>query len=167
MDGRAIRDEEMAAKVQREKDDIAWEREQREREARWQLTRECTADRKMMIRAKKERLVREAEEEQEEVRKLFEANRIAREKARRQYEAKVQIDGNYRGELGEAAEREWRARQPDLAKKAKERGEILDANDEYLARVNRLRDEKLAILRRKGVPEKYLVDIQADRFELR
>jgi hypothetical protein len=167
MDGRAIRDEEMAVKVQREKDEIAWAKEQREREARWQLTRDCTSDRKMMIQAKKERLAREAEEEQEEVRKVFEANRIAREKARKQYETKVQIDSNYRAELGEAADREWRARQPDLPKKAKERREIVDANDEYLARVNRLRDEKLAILRKKGVPEKYLVDIKADRFELR
>jgi hypothetical protein len=166
-DARETRDEEMAAKVQREKDDIARAKEQREREARWQLTAECTSDRKMMIRAKKERLAREAEEEQEQVRKVFEANRIAREKARRQYEAKVQLDSNYRAELGESADREWRARQPDLAKKARERTQIIDANDEYLARVNRLRDEKLAILRRKGVPEKYLVDIKADRFELR
>jgi hypothetical protein len=167
MDGKALRDEEMAAKVQKEKDEIAREKEIRERNDRWRLQQECTADRKMMIARKKERLAREAEEEQEQVRMVFEANHRARERARRQYEEKVKLDGNYRHELGEAADREWLARQPDLAKKARERKQIVDANDEYLARVNRLRDEKLAILRKKGVPEKYLVDIKADRFEIR
>jgi hypothetical protein len=167
MDGQAIRDEEMAIKIQKEKDDLAREKELREREARWNLMKECTTDRKMMIEAKKERLQREAEEDAEQVRKVFEANRLARERARKQWEEKVKVDGHYREELGEAADREWLAKQPDLAKKARERKQITDANDEYLARVNRLRDEKLAILRKKGVPEKYLVDIKADRFELR
>jgi hypothetical protein len=167
MDGQAVRDEEMAAKIQREKDDQARERERQQQQARYNLTMECCADRKMMISAKKERLKQEAEVEQEEVRKVFEANKQAREKARRDYEKKVQLDSNYRTELGESAEREWVAKQRDPAKDAKERQQLIDSNNDYLARVNRLRDEKLAILRKKGVPEKYLVDIKADRFELR
>jgi hypothetical protein len=167
MDGQAARDEEMAAKIQKEKDDLARENERRLQQSRFNLMMGCVADRKMMIEAKKERLKQEAETEREEVQKVFEANRRAREKARKDYEKKVQIDDAYRTELGQTAQREWETRQPDLPLKERERREIVESNDTYLARVNRLRDEKLAILRKKGVPEKYLVDIKADRFEIR
>jgi hypothetical protein len=167
MDGQAVRDEVMAMKIQKEKDEEARERERAMAEKSRRLVIECKQDQDMMIAAKRQRLVEQAAIEQAEVQRVFEANKRAREKARKDYERKVQINDAYRTELGETAAREWDARQPDLAKKAKERGEITGSNDEYLARVNRLRDEKIEVLRKKGVPEKYLVDIQADRFELR
>jgi hypothetical protein len=167
MDTRAKRDEMMANKVQAEKDELARAKEQAELAYHQKLVRECKADRAMMIKEKKARLIWEAEQERIEVQKVFDNNQRAREKAKRDYERKVQLDANYRQELGESARLEWDAKQPDLKKIAKERQQILDANAEYLARVNRIRDEKLEILRKKGVAEKHLVDIKADRFELR
>jgi len=120
-----------------------------------------------MIESKKQRLAEDKAIEDAQVRTVMENNRLARLKAKEECERKVQIDANYRTELGKAAEREWRAKQPDLNKKAKERQTILDANEAYLAKISRMREEKLNILRKKGVPEKYLVDIKANRFELR
>ena len=52
-------------------------------------------------------------------------------------------------------------------KKIREAQEQKEANDAYLAKIEALRQKKLNILRAKGVPEKYLVDIMADRFELK
>jgi hypothetical protein len=167
IDSKAIRDEEMAIKVQREKDEIARERERRELATKQRLAAECKADREIMVRTKKERLIDERTMEQAEAQLMIERNRAARLKARQEWERKVQIDANYRQELGESAQREWQAKQPDLKKKAKERQEIIDGNEAYLAKINRMREEKLEILRRRGVPEKHLVDIKANRFELR
>jgi hypothetical protein len=59
------------------------------------------------------------------------------------------------------------AKQPDLVKKAKQPKEINDENDAYLAKINRMREEKLEILRRRGVPEKYPVNIKANQFQVR
>jgi hypothetical protein len=167
MDMREKRDELMAAKVQAEKDELARAKEQAAIEFHAKMVADCKADRAMMITRKTERLIEEAALEDAEVQKVIENNKRAREKAKRDYEHKVQLDDNYRTELGESARLEWEAKQRDQRKIAKERQQILDANAEYLARVNRIRDEKLEILRKKGIAEKHLVDIKADRFELR
>jgi hypothetical protein len=167
MDGQAMRDEVMAMKIQKQKDDEAREQERALAEKSRRLAVECKENQDMMMAAKRERLIEQATLERAEVERVFEANRKAREDARREHERKMQVDAEYRAELGTAADREWDARQPDVAGRARERRELAESNDEYLARVNRLRDEKIEVLRRKGVPEKYLVDIQADRFELR
>jgi hypothetical protein len=167
IDTQGIRDETMAIKIQMQKDEEARAREEGDRARRRQMAEHCRQDREVMIATKRDRLIEQAALEQAQAQAVLEENRKARANARREYERKVQIDTNYRTELGQSAQREWEAKQPDPKKRERERQEVIDDNAAYLAKVHRIRDEKLEILQRRGVPEKYLVDVQADRFELR
>jgi hypothetical protein len=160
MDSKAARDEEMAIKIQREKDEMARERERRDTAKKQQMIQDCKDDRAMMIQTKRQRLVDEKTLEHAEVEYIRENNRRARKGE------EGQINTDYRTELGQSVQREWKAKQPDLVKKAKQRKEINDENDAYLAKINRMREEKLEILRRRGVPEKHLVNIKANQFQV-
>jgi hypothetical protein len=167
LDTQAKRDEMQAAKIQAEKDELAREKERADEEHHRKMVNDCREDRAMMIEAHKTRLLEEKDIEDAEVARLLDNNKRAREKARRDYQQKVAVNDAYRRELGQSAELEWQSKQPNRQKIAQERQTILDANDAYLARVNRIRNEKLEILRKRGIPERHLVDIKADRFELR
>ena len=166
-DLRGKRDEEMAKKIQREKEERDREREERDQLKLIQTVRQVKKDREEMIADKKLRLLEEARQEREMHRKVMEANEIAREKARKAWEAKVELDNQYRRELGEEVEREWERKRIDPMAKVREGEEIKRSNDAYLARIEGLRQKKLNELRAKGVPEKYLVDIMANRFEIK
>ena len=166
-DYQAARDEAMAKKIQREKEERDREREERDQLRLIETVRQVKKDREEMIADKKLRLLEEAHREREMHRKVMEANEIAREKARKAWEAKVELDNQYRRELGEEVEREYERKRIDPMAKVREAEEMKRSNDAYLARIERLRQRKLDELRAKGVPEKYLVDIMANRFEIK
>ena len=166
-DYQAARDEAMAKKIQREKEERDREREERDQLKLIETVRQVKKDREEMIADKKLRLLEEAHREREMHRKVMEANEIAREKARKAWEAKVELDNQYRRELGEEVEREYERKRIDPMAKVREAEEMKRSNDAYLARIEALRQKKLNELRAKGVPEKYLVDIMADRFDIK
>ena len=166
-DYQAARDEAMAKKIQREKEERDREREERDQLRLIETVRQVKKDREEMIADKKLRLLEEAHREREMHRKVMEANEIAREKARKAWEAKVELDNQYRRELGEEVEREYERKRIDPMAKVREAEEMKRSNDAYLARIEALRQRKLDELRAKGVPEKYLVDIMANRFEIK
>jgi hypothetical protein len=167
IDTQAIRDGTMAARLQEEKAEADRKREEDDIAKRRQMVKQCQADREMMVSAKKERLLQQATIEQAEFQMVMDANRKARDEAKRQAQRKLEIDREYRTELGQDVERRWQSTKIDPAKKVKEGRLNQEANAEYLEEINRLREEKLEALRKKGVPEKYLVDIQADRFDIK
>jgi fused signal recognition particle receptor len=166
-DTQALRDEAAAAKIQQEKDAADRAREEAQAAARRQQTLACRDDHEMMIAQKRERMIEQATIERAEFERVMAANRKAQERARERAEKKAEEDRRYREGLGEEVEHVWRARQGDPAMKGKERNALTDANAAYLARVGAVRDQKIEILRKKGVPEKYLTEIRTDRLEIR
>jgi hypothetical protein len=166
-DTQALRDETMAMKIQKEKEQADRAKEQADLEARKQRIIQCKVDHETMINEKRQRLIEQATIERAEFQRVMEANREAREMERRKAELKAEEDHKYRQELGQEVERVWRTKQIDPAKIERERQTLRDGNIEYLSRIERLRQEKIEILRKKGVPEKYLGEIQGNRFDLK
>lgn len=167
IDYQAIRDENNAIKVQKEKDQLAKEREERDK-LRIKVMNETVArERKEMIVDSQRRKQEAAEKELQFHREVMAANRIARQKAREEYQRKLAIDAEYREGLKQDMEAHWEATKVNPQKKIEEARKAKEENDEYLAKIDRLREEKLNKLRAKGVPEKYLVDIQALKWSIK
>ena len=166
-DYRSARDEKNALKVQKERDEQLRLREERDKKRIEDMKVIVAREREEMIRIHKQRLEEEKRKELEEHKQLLERNRIARQKAREEYEKKLAIDAEYRAGLKLDMEAEWEAKRINPQKKIEEARANKEANDQYLAKLDVLREKKLDILRKKGVPDKYLVDIQKLRWEIK
>ncbi|OHT03748.1 nasopharyngeal epithelium specific protein [Tritrichomonas foetus] len=167
IDTKAMRDETMAIKVQKEKDQLAREREERDKKKIEDMKVIVAKERKEMIEIHKEMVEEQKRKDMEIHRQMMERNRIARQKAREEYQRKLAIDAEYRSELKDDMEARWEATRINPLKKIEEARVAREANEEYLAKIERLREEKLNKLRAKGVPDKYLVDIQALKWEIK
>ena len=166
-DMQSIRDEKAAIKVQKEKEEKDRLREERDIAKKAQMVREAKLGCDEMIELKRKRLIEQKKIEDAEYQRVMEANRIAREKARREYEKKIELDNQYRNELRLDVEARWEANKIDPAKKVAEAQKSKEENEAYLARLDTIREKKLNILRNKGVPEKYLVDIMANKWQIK
>ncbi|OHT09740.1 Coiled-coil domain-containing protein 19, mitochondrial [Tritrichomonas foetus] len=167
IDTQAIRDEKAATKVQKEKEEKDRLREERDIAKKIAMIEDVKKGRAEMIDLKKTRLIEQKKIEDAEYQRVVEANRIAREKALAAYKKKLEEDAKYRGELKVDMENQLQARKIDPAKKWAEAAKQKEENDAYLARLETIRQQKLNQLRAKGVPEKYLVDIMADKWEIK
>ncbi|KAK8885173.1 Cilia- and flagella-associated protein 45 [Tritrichomonas musculus] len=167
IDTQAIKDEKMAQKVQKEKEQLDKEREERDIQKKKLMTQECVRGCDEMMAAKRERLIEQKKIEDAEYQRVVEANRRAREKALADYKKKLQRDAEYREGLRQDMEVELEARRIDPEKKRAEAQKAREENEAYLRKLDEIREQKLNQLRAKGVPEKYLVDIMADRFDIK
>lgn len=167
IDTQAIRDENAARKVQKEKEQLAIEREERDKRRIIEMNQTVARERREMIEDSKRRKEEQTQKELAFHREVMENNKIARQKAREEYQRKLEIDAQYRRELKNDMEAHWEATRVNPLKKIEEARIAKEQNDEYLAKLDRLREEKLNVLRKRGVPEKYLVDIQALKWEIK
>lgn len=167
IDTQAIRDEKQALKVQKEKEQLDREREERDIQKKLLMTQECIKGRDEMVENKRKRLLEQKKIEDAEYQRIVEANRQAREKALADYKKKLQRDAEYRDELRQDMEYQLESRRIDPEKKRAEAEKARQANDAYIQKLNVLREEKLNQLRARGVPEKYLVDIMANKFDIK
>ena len=154
-------------KIQKEKEQLDKEREERDIQKKLMMTRECVRGCDEMMQAKRERLIEQKKIEDAEYQRVVEANRRAREKALADYKKKLERDAEYRDGLRQDMEIQLESRKIDPEKKRQEALKAKEENDAYLERLNAIREDKLNQLRARGVPEKYLVDIMADRFDIK
>lgn len=167
IDTKAIHDENAAKKVQKEKEQLAIEREERDKRRIIEMNQTVARERREMIEDNRRRREEQAQKELAFHREVMENNKRARQKAREEYQRKLEIDAQYRRELKGDMEAKWEATRVNPLKKIEEAKAAKEQNDEYLAKLDRLREAKLNTLRARGVPEKYLVDIQALRWEIK
>jgi hypothetical protein len=154
---------------EKEKEDVEVDRAKKKGvlEAKKQKTVQCQADHETKINATGQEQIEQAAIEKAEFDRVMQANRQAREIAREKAEATAEEHFEYGQELGREVERVWRTRLRNPSKIAKEEQEFQYENDEYLARIDRLKQERIEILRNEGVPEQYLREIQGNRFDLK
>jgi hypothetical protein len=99
--------------------------------------------------------------------RVVEAQRQAREKARLEYEERREANARYRDELQRTLEEREEARRMQPIRNLDESKHMQEMNEDYLDRLERIRQKKLALLREEGVPEKYLGDLRSRRFLLK
>lgn len=167
IDTKAIHDENVARKIQKEKEQLAIEREERDKRRIIEMNQTVARERREMIEESKRRKAEQAEKELQFHREVMANNKIARQKAREEYQRKLEIDAEYRRGLKKDMEDHWEATRVNPLKKIEEARVAKEQNDEYLQKLDRLREQKLNVLRSRGVPEKYLVDIQALKWEIK
>lgn len=167
IDTQAIRDEEMAKRVQEEKERLADEKEARDCERKIEAEIELIKGRKQMQAAKRERLLKEAQLEAAEYARVKAANEAARAKAKEQYLRKLEQDGEYRAELFEEMEDEYQRRRVDPAKKVAEARKNKEANDEYLSKLEELRQQKIKKMEAEGIPMKYQMEVRNLQWDIK
>jgi hypothetical protein len=167
IDTQAVVDELHARRVQEE-----LERKEREKELAAAQRRERTAqemwkDREEALTNRQKRLLEMARIEKAEFDRVARAQHDAREKARQEYDARQAASRQYRTELlADLAAREEERRTRPL-RNLDETRHLQEMNDDYLQKLERIREAKLAQLAAEGVPEKYLADLRNRRFVLR
>jgi hypothetical protein len=166
IDTQAEVDELRARRVQEEK-----ERQERQKEldaARRHeaLVGEMRADRVEAETVKQRRLLEMARLEKREFDTALRALEAAREKARKEYEERQTAADAYRREL--KADLDARAEDRRMAplRKLDESRHLQELNQDYLDRLERIRQMKLETLASEGVPERYLTDLRNKRFVL-
>ena len=167
IDTQAEQDELRARRIQEEK-----ERKERQKELeaarKKQEEREMIIkDREQFLRLKQKRLVQLAEIERkefEQARAAAEKERAAQEEARRK---KRLADEQYNQQLQAEIEARRTAKAMEPLVHLDEQQHLLEERQDYQERIEQIRQEKLAMLRAEGVPEKYLTDLANRRFVIK
>jgi hypothetical protein len=164
IDTQAQQDEIRARMVQELQEKKAREKELETAKKRQEMIQNLRKDRLDAIAAKERRLIDMAKIEKADYDRVVEAQRRAREKARQEYEERRSANERWREELLRtlAAREEERRTQP--LRNLDESKHMDEVRNDYLARLERIRQKKLDVLREEGVPEQYLVDLKARRF---
>ena len=167
IDTQAIRDELAAARIQEEKNRADDEREQAELMKKITDAQKLKKDRFDMINTQRLQVLEQQKKDRIEYEKMMAENERKRKEAYDAYLAKCEVDRQYRVELGQEVERREYARKQNPYEKQRELRKIQQEQQEYEARVERIRQKKLEELAAKGVPEKYRRDIEKLSFEIR
>ena len=167
IDTQSIRDEIAAAKLQEEKNRLDDEREQRDILKKITDAQQLKKDRFEMINTQRLAVLEQQKKDRIEYEKMMAENERKRKEAYEAYLAKCELDRQYRVELGQEVERRELARKQNPYEKQKELRKIQQEQQEYEARVERIRQKKLAELAARGVPEKYRQDIEKLSFEIK
>lgn len=165
IDTKAIRDEMMAQRVQEEQARAAAEKEEAEQMAKITAVMKLKKDRAEMIATKKMDQLEQQARDRREYEKMLELAEIKKQKAFEEYQAKIEADNKYREELKADVETREISRRLDPDAKNRERAKIEAEQDAYMARIERIRQKKLAELEAAGVPEKYRQDIKNLKFK--
>ena len=167
LDTREQEDELRARRIQEEQERKVRARELAEKKRQAEIRQQLQADRERAIALKQRRLVDLAKIEKAEFERVMAAQLEAREKDRQAYLRKMQENEKYRLELKEDMKRHRKQKQLEPLKSLDERKHLEEANQDYLDRLERIRQMKLDQLREEGIPEKYLGDLQNMRFVLK
>jgi hypothetical protein len=151
--------------------------EQKEREARQkelddirkqqQLVEDQKADREGTIRLKQRRLVELAKIEKMEFDRVRAAQAEARQKELEAEARKLELNAEYRQSLKDQIKEREDERNLQPIVHLDEQRHLEEQNQDYLDKLERIRQMKLAKLREEGVPNKYLVDLQKMRLVLK
>ncbi|OHT17493.1 Coiled-coil domain-containing protein 19, mitochondrial [Tritrichomonas foetus] len=166
-DTKAQEDELRARRVFEEKERIARQKElddiRKKREFREQQER----DLQEAIYLKHKRIMDIAKIEKREFDKIMEAQRIARERDRKEMERRRKVNADYREELKQEMEKKREEKRLAPLGFLDDQKHIQEINQDYMDRIERIRQMKLDQLASEGVPEKYLYDLRRRRFVLK
>jgi hypothetical protein len=167
IDTQAQVDELRARRVQEEIERRERQKEVEAVEKHERTVREMRQDRVESIQTKQKRLLEMAKLEKAEFDRATRAQQEAKEKARQEYEAKQAAGGRYRLELKTDLEARERARKMAPLRNLDESAHLQELNQDYLEKLERIRQAKVEQLASEGVPDKYLADLRNKRFVLR
>ncbi|OHS95857.1 hypothetical protein TRFO_10258 [Tritrichomonas foetus] len=167
LDSKAIEDELRARRITEEQERKAREQELDKIHKTQQLTETMRQDREQAQLLRQRRLIEIAAIEKAEFDRITEAQRQNREKEREAHERKLKMQEDYRKDLlaDTQARREVKRMQP--LNNLDEQKHLDELNNDYMDRLERIRQMKLDQLRSEGIPEKYLADLQNKRFVLK
>lgn len=156
IDERAAYDELMARRIQNEK-----ERKDREREL--EETKKRINDKKMlaeeyekMRKFQTQRAIEMAKIEKKQWESDMAVIRAARAKEKAERQRRLENDEKYRNELREVIDNREEQKRMKVLYDLDEQKTIQEQKDDYMAKLERIRQMKIDQLRREGVPEKYI-----------
>ena len=156
IDERAAYDELMARRIQNEK-----ERKDREREL--EETKKRINDKKMlaeeyekMRKFQTQRAIEMAKIEKKQWESDMAVIRAARAKEKAERQRRLENDEKYRNELREVIDNREEQKRMKVLYDLDEQKTIQEEKDDYMAKLERIRQMKIDQLRREGVPEKYI-----------
>jgi hypothetical protein len=153
--------------VQEEHERKEREKERAAEERQKQTAIEIRNDREEALANRQKRLIEMAKIEKAEFDGVVRAQQVAREKARQEYDARQAAISQYRTELrADLAARDEERRTRPL-RNLDEGRHLQELNNDYLLKLERIRQAKLQQLEAEGVPERYLTDLRNKRFVLR
>lgn len=164
IDTQAEEDELRARRIMEEKERKAREKELADLKKKQEEREMMQKDREQAIALKQKRLIEIAKIERAEFDRIMAAQRQAREKDRQERERKQRLQEKYRIDL----ETEMKAKREEKRMiplvNLDEQKHMQEQQQDYIDRLERIRQMKLNQLREEGVPEKYLADLQNMQF---
>jgi hypothetical protein len=148
-----------ARRIEEEKERLARQRETDDIRKTQEIRLEMQEDRAQSVALKHRRLVEMAKIEKAEFDRVSAAQREARAKERAAEAKRLRENAEYRADLKEEMAKRAAERQLQPIINLDEQKHMEELNDDYVARLERIRQMKLAKLREEGVPDKYLADL--------
>jgi hypothetical protein len=166
IDTQAQLDELRARRVQEEIERREREKEREAIEKHQQIGAEMRQDRIDSINTREKRLLEMARLEKREFRQTVRAQEEAQEKARMEYEAKKAAGERYRKELKDELDAREEERRMRPLRNLDETKHLQEMNEDYVEKLEQIRQSKIRQLTSEGVPDKYLADLRKKRFVL-
>jgi len=165
-DTQSVKDEIMARRVSEEKERKEREKELALIEKAKRDREEMQRDREQAISIKQKRLLEIAQLEKAEFDRTQAFQSDVKERERRAAEERRRMADQYREELQrDLAEKSEQKRIAPL-KNHDEQKHLKETQEDYLFRLEMIRQEKIAMLESEGVPEKYLIDLKRKSFAI-
>jgi hypothetical protein len=167
IDTQAQTDEVLARRVQEETERRARQKELDELERRRLTVMSLRKDRETALEVRQQRLIEIAKLERRDFDKILQDQQIAREKARKEYDARQAMSDQYRRDLKAQLDAREAERRIRPLRGLDEGKHLQEVSDDYVARLEAIRQAKIQQLADEGVPEKYLVDLRNKRLTVR
>jgi hypothetical protein len=153
-----------ARRIEEEKERIARRKELDAARKQRELKEVQDMDRQETLAIKQRRLVEMAKIEKAEFDRVSAAQREARRKEKEAAMKRDRDNADYRQELKDEIRRKTVEEQMKPLVSLDEQKHMEEVKEDYLMKIERIRQMKLETLRSEGVPEKYLVDLIRMRF---
>jgi hypothetical protein len=156
-----------ARRIEEEKERLARKKELEDIEKAQKLKEEQQQDRENALSLKQRRLIEMAKIEKQQFDQVQRVQAELRERDRQREAKRLADNAEYRQSLKDEMQKrkEERLLQPIIL--LDETKHLDEQNEDYVLKLERIRQMKLETLRSEGVPEKYLVDLQKMRFVLK
>ena len=141
------------------------ERKQRQKELedikkQKEFVEQFNKDRERQILLRKKRLVELAKIEKTEFDRIMAWQKAAKERERAEMEKRMRKNAEYREELKQEMERKREEKRLEPLKFLDEQKHQAEIQQDYIDRIERIRQMKIEKLRSEGVPEKYIADLR-------
>ena len=167
IDTKAQEDELRARRIEEEQERKARQKEIEELKRRQELLIRQKRDQDEAIQLKQKRIIELAKIEKADFERIIAVQRAARERERIEMEKKKKRNQDYRDELKAEMERKREEKRLIPLANLDEQKHCEELQQDYIDRIERIRQMKLEQLASEGVPEKYLADLRRKRFVIK